>query len=227
MRKAMDKNELYRLHLSSSMHRKALKRKQKCGCFYCERIFSSTDIKDWVDNGETALCPFCGIDSVIGEGCGREITDKLLHSMHLAFFESGTGSTVSTPFGEVILLKDGKRRVFNYEAIESKAPYEHVDRIYKIEYRYESDGKEHTVELILDDPECEGCSDFGEDTYAFTADIGGGRITVSYADMHDDFSVETEKDRLKVTIPAEAPTQTLTFGVCYIRKLNLPDDVET
>lgn len=129
MRKAMDKNELYRLHLSSSMHRKALKRKQKCGCFYCERIFSSTDIKDWVDNGETALCPYCGIDSVIGEGCGREITDKLLHSMHLAFFERGTGSTVSTPFGEVILLKDGKRRVFNYEAIESKAPYEYVDRI--------------------------------------------------------------------------------------------------
>ena len=48
--------------------------------------------------------------------------------MHLAFFESGTGSTVSTPFGEVILLKDGKRRVFNCEAIEPKAPYEYVDR---------------------------------------------------------------------------------------------------
>ena len=50
---------------------------------------------------------------------------------------------------------------------------------------------------------------------------------MSYADMHDDFCVETEKDRLKVTIPAEAPTQTLTFGVCYIRKLNSQDDVET
>jgi hypothetical protein len=46
-----------------------------CGCFYCMKTFLADEIIDWVDwpegaedqleEGVTALCPRCGIDSVL------------------------------------------------------------------------------------------------------------------------------------------------------------------
>lgn len=35
------------------------------GCFYCITIYGSSEIKEWIDGGQTALCPHCGIDSVL------------------------------------------------------------------------------------------------------------------------------------------------------------------
>ena len=56
----------------------------KCGCFYCMKIFSPKEIVEWWDsavNG-TAVCPYCGIDSIIGERPGQSITVELLKEMH-------------------------------------------------------------------------------------------------------------------------------------------------
>jgi len=36
-----------------------------CGCYYCCKTFQFCNITQWVDNGETALCPKCRIDSVV------------------------------------------------------------------------------------------------------------------------------------------------------------------
>lgn len=35
------------------------------GCYYCVSVFKGDKITQWTDNGETALCPNCGIDAVI------------------------------------------------------------------------------------------------------------------------------------------------------------------
>lgn len=37
-----------------------------CGCYYCLAMFTPNTITEWTDNDLTALCPFCGIDSVVG-----------------------------------------------------------------------------------------------------------------------------------------------------------------
>jgi hypothetical protein len=41
-----------------------------CGCFYCEQRFLPTEIVEWIEKniaiGETAICPKCGNDSVLG-----------------------------------------------------------------------------------------------------------------------------------------------------------------
>jgi len=37
------------------------------GCYHCMWIFAGRDIVKFVDNGETAICPHCGIDSVLPE----------------------------------------------------------------------------------------------------------------------------------------------------------------
>lgn len=53
-----------------------------CGCFYCLAVFPADAVQKWVDDGQTALCPHCGIDSVLADVTDGE-TLRLLH--HLRF----------------------------------------------------------------------------------------------------------------------------------------------
>lgn len=36
-----------------------------CGCFCCLQTYAADEVIDWVDDGETPLCPFCGVDAVL------------------------------------------------------------------------------------------------------------------------------------------------------------------
>ncbi len=63
-------------HTHTVRHRFELEASQAAGCFYCCEIFSPAEIEDWVDDNDCALCPHCGIDSVIGEASGFPAADK-------------------------------------------------------------------------------------------------------------------------------------------------------
>ncbi|MGE7666975.1 cytoplasmic protein [Ureibacillus composti] len=69
-----------------SLHRKELEKDKICGCFYCEEIYHPTNITEWIDDGNTALCPYCGIDAVIGESSGYPITEQFLKEMYMEWF---------------------------------------------------------------------------------------------------------------------------------------------
>lgn len=77
-------------HKHSSYHYIELKNSKLCGCFYCLHIFQPTDIHSWTDRwdgvNQTALCPKCGIDSVIGSASGYPITQEFLQKMKLGWF---------------------------------------------------------------------------------------------------------------------------------------------
>lgn len=79
-------NNYQRAHKFSSQHRKALEKDKNCGCFYCLATFPPTKIEEWCDNEQTALCPYCGIDSIIGESSGFPITKEFLKGMHSVWF---------------------------------------------------------------------------------------------------------------------------------------------
>lgn len=64
-------------------------RGSRCGCFYCLKIFDGIAIADWVDHGQTALCPHCGIDSIISEHEGYEVTEAELARRRLDAFGDG------------------------------------------------------------------------------------------------------------------------------------------
>jgi NAD-dependent SIR2 family protein deacetylase len=36
-----------------------------CGCFHCLEVYEATEVIDWIDDGETPLCPLCGVDAVM------------------------------------------------------------------------------------------------------------------------------------------------------------------
>ena len=74
-------------HRFSENHKETLLKDKVCGCFYCLKIFSPDQIKEWVeDTSGTALCPYCCIDSVIGESAGYPITIEFLKKMHKYWF---------------------------------------------------------------------------------------------------------------------------------------------
>ena len=56
--------------------------------FYCLKIFSPKEIKEWLgDEPELiAVCPYCGIDSIIGESIAYPLTKEFLKKMHQAWF---------------------------------------------------------------------------------------------------------------------------------------------
>jgi hypothetical protein len=76
-------------HNHSSRHRTELEASEKCGCFYCLNTFEPSEIVDWLEEGDgTALCPRCGIDSVIGSQSGYPITDSFLLEMNRYWFST-------------------------------------------------------------------------------------------------------------------------------------------
>ncbi len=70
----------------TSRHRAELNASTRCGCFFCFRTFAATDVKAWIDTDTTALCPHCGVDSVLGDASGHSISDGFLRRMHQHYF---------------------------------------------------------------------------------------------------------------------------------------------
>ena len=51
-----------------------------CGCYSCCKIFESSEITSW--NGDLAVCPYCGSDTVVGRPEHEELTVELLEKMN-------------------------------------------------------------------------------------------------------------------------------------------------
>ena len=87
-------------HKHCSGNRVAISQSSLCACFYCLKTFPGEAIQTWWDqpddavNGEeafgmTAVCPFCGIDSVLGDQCGYELSEEFLRRMEQFWFGEG------------------------------------------------------------------------------------------------------------------------------------------
>lgn len=37
----------------------------ECGCFQCLNVFPAAEVIDWIDDGVTPLCPYCGSDALV------------------------------------------------------------------------------------------------------------------------------------------------------------------
>lgn len=77
-------------HKRSINHRAQIEASDHCACFYCEAVFAPTRIEDRVDDDQTALCPVCGIDSVIGSAAGFTLDVDFLRAMHRHWFNAKT-----------------------------------------------------------------------------------------------------------------------------------------
>ena len=82
--------DINQAHRHSIRHREEVLVSGHCGCFYCCATFPPSAIADWTDEwqgvGQTALCPHCGIDSVIGSASGYPVTAEFLTAMKAHWF---------------------------------------------------------------------------------------------------------------------------------------------
>lgn len=60
-------------------------------------MYSPAEIVDWIDpapgmvaelgrRGQTGLCPYCGVDAVIGDAAGYPLTTEFLEAMRAQWF---------------------------------------------------------------------------------------------------------------------------------------------
>ena len=84
-------DDLTAAHRHSIRHRLELERSDRCGCFCCGATFDVSEINEWANDDpsraeKTAICPRCGIDSVIGSASGFPITAEFLERMRQRWF---------------------------------------------------------------------------------------------------------------------------------------------
>ncbi len=84
-------------HDHSSYHFREVMQSQKCGCFYCCKTFNVSTVEEWIDEGQTAICPHCSIDSVIPELSFLPLTEENLKSMSEFWFSNENSSTYKSP----------------------------------------------------------------------------------------------------------------------------------
>ena len=93
--KACGEPELTKKELCAYWHQYSVSNKQtvlsseKCGCFFCNQIFDSNLITDFYiqdEKGETAICPFCGVDSILPDS-KVELSAQVLEDMHKLWFD--------------------------------------------------------------------------------------------------------------------------------------------
>jgi len=73
-------------HQHCSRHRLEIECSHVCGCFYCGAQFPPDRIERWLGDN-TAVCPECQIDSVIGSASGFPISSEFLQQMHDYWFK--------------------------------------------------------------------------------------------------------------------------------------------
>jgi hypothetical protein len=66
--------EVYDKH---SIHNRAeIEASSSCGCFACFGTFAASAVWDWIpSNGDTGCCPYCTMDTVLGDSTGLPVTD--------------------------------------------------------------------------------------------------------------------------------------------------------
>lgn len=74
------------MHERSSYHRVALVSAGRCACFCCESRFDVSEIVEWIDDDQTALCG-CGVDAVIPDADGARVSDAVLAAMERYWFD--------------------------------------------------------------------------------------------------------------------------------------------
>ena len=88
--KAWTVDALKAVYSHSIRNEESINNSDFCGCFHCISIFPVADVKlsDLIiekDGHRTAICPICGIDSVLGDA-SVEITAELLEALNQYYF---------------------------------------------------------------------------------------------------------------------------------------------
>lgn len=85
-----DKHMLKQAHMHCTYNREAISASRVCGCFYCQAIYAATEVNRYTPGGRgkgpDAVCPRCGIDSVLPDASGLDLSPDFLAAMEKMWF---------------------------------------------------------------------------------------------------------------------------------------------
>lgn len=78
--------QLERLHAYSAHNKSLIDISNKCYCFYCRSCMERSEMVDYIDDGQTAVCPKCGIDSIIPDSIEECVDENMIAQMNEYWF---------------------------------------------------------------------------------------------------------------------------------------------
>ncbi len=81
--------QLKAAHKHCSRNHEAIQESALCGCFYCCQTFPADQVQKYTSPHD-ALCPKCGIDSVLADKSGLPLDAAFLEAMYEYWFENET-----------------------------------------------------------------------------------------------------------------------------------------
>lgn len=85
-RKTIDPYLPYREHATNNEIE--IVQSKECGCYFCRHHYDARKVNDWIsdERGVSALCPECGMDAVVGDASGLDISKEKLKTLNLYFY---------------------------------------------------------------------------------------------------------------------------------------------
>lgn len=80
-----NKKSTHEKHEHVKHNRKEIDDSEYCMCCYCLGFIQPKEIVNWTD-GDTAICPKCGVDAILGSSCGFDLTPELLGKIRKEWF---------------------------------------------------------------------------------------------------------------------------------------------
>lgn len=71
----------------SMKNRHLIEQSTNAGCFQCCKIYPISEIKNYTDKEKTCICPFCNVDSIVGDNCGFVLNEEILKKAKLFWFD--------------------------------------------------------------------------------------------------------------------------------------------
>lgn len=81
-----EESKLEILHAYSSHNRDLIMSANKCYCFHCLKVVESRMVNEYIDDNQTALCPYCHVDTLIPDSIDQLIDDEAIEKMHKYWF---------------------------------------------------------------------------------------------------------------------------------------------
>ena len=80
-------NLLSKLYDYSTKNKKLVLQSNKCYCFKCKKSMNSTEISEYTEESEDAICPYCKEEYILPDAIDEPITDELIEDMNKYWFE--------------------------------------------------------------------------------------------------------------------------------------------
>lgn len=142
---------------------------------------------------------------------------------------------ISTPFGKINVLLDGKPIRFHYRTVDpANVLFPDAAATFRVTVDVDLDGQEHLLKMRISDCEVSGEPESGERLEAISFYCGKAKLTLgccaSFGDYENygfDYDGYLCPDGIELVIFPSTKTHMYEFGICWLNECTEDNDVQT